>query len=206
MDKDRFDVIMFDLGGVLIRLDGVQRMMAWTGLSNEDLWRRWLASPGVRGFESGRVPAEVFAKEMVAEFNLPLSPANFLAEYEQWPMGLFPGGVELLESLKNDYRLVSLSNTNALHWQMIVDNFDLARRFEVNLPSHLTGFLKPDVQAFQHAIGRLAHSPERILFMDDNQINVEGAREAGIVAYQAHGVEGATAVLKELGILTPSKG
>ena len=65
-----------------------------------------------------------------------------------------------------------------------------------------TGFLKPDRQAFTYVAEKLACPPERILFLDDNQPNVDGARSTGLAAYRAHGAAGAAAVLKDLGILT----
>ena len=44
------DAILFDLGGVMIELAGVERMLEWSpGLGTTgELWRRWLASPAVR--------------------------------------------------------------------------------------------------------------------------------------------------------------
>ena len=41
----------------------------------------------------------------------------------------------------------------------------------------------------------------RVLFLDDNLVNVEGAREAGFRAERAQGVEQARAVLVHAGVL-----
>jgi hypothetical protein len=59
MTTKLFEVILFDLGGVLIELSGISTMLAWIGptMTIEELWRRWLTSPGVRLFESGRISA-----------------------------------------------------------------------------------------------------------------------------------------------------
>ena len=54
----RVDAILFDLGGVLIELAGVEQMLAWCpdldGI--DDLWRKWLRSPAVRRRSSSGSP------------------------------------------------------------------------------------------------------------------------------------------------------
>ncbi len=75
-----FDVIVFDLGGVLVELGGVTRMLELLShrLSVEELWTRWLTSPSVRAFETGQCDAEAFAHALLAEFELAISPAQLL--------------------------------------------------------------------------------------------------------------------------------
>ncbi|MBK7792075.1 MAG: hypothetical protein IPJ62_05835 [Betaproteobacteria bacterium] len=55
-----FDAILFDLGGVLIELAGVERMLSWCpGVATTDeLWRLWLHSPAVRRCETGASTGE----------------------------------------------------------------------------------------------------------------------------------------------------
>jgi putative hydrolase of the HAD superfamily len=61
--------------------------------------------------------------------------------------------------------------------------------------SHEMGHVKPDRAAFDHVVTTLDCAPEHILFLDDNQINVDGARAAGLVAERAVGVEAARSIL-----------
>jgi len=39
-------VLLFDVGGVLVQLGGVEAMLEWLGhgISVDELWRRWLQS------------------------------------------------------------------------------------------------------------------------------------------------------------------
>ena len=62
--NSHIDAIVFDIGGVLVELSGVAQMLEWCGgtLGEEELWRRWLSSPGVRRFESGQSNAAEFAR------------------------------------------------------------------------------------------------------------------------------------------------
>jgi glucose-1-phosphatase len=77
----------------------------------------------------------------------------------------------------------------------------LARYFELSFASHLVGMLKPDVEIFQHVVEQLGCPPARILFLDDNQLNVASARVAGMVARRVAGLAEVRAALAELGVL-----
>src|SRR4029453_12402902 len=56
-ERSDIEVILFDLGGVLIELAGVEKMIEWSpGIETvEELWRRWLHSDAVRRFETGAI-------------------------------------------------------------------------------------------------------------------------------------------------------
>ena len=198
-----FDVIVFDLGGVLIELAGVDRMLELCNhaFSADELWTRWLTSAGVRQFETCHTSPDAFGAAMLEEFGLSIAAAQFLEEFTAWPKGVFPGSFELLEQLSASYRLACLSNTNALHWPRVCDEMGLARYFESAFASHLVGMLKPDLEIFQHVVDQLGCPPARILFLDDNQLNVAGARAAGMVARRVAGLNEVRAALVELGVL-----
>ena len=198
-----FDVLLFDLGGVLIELSGVDRMLELTRhiLTVDELWQRWLASEGVRQFETGRAGADEFGAAMLAEFGLEISAAQFLQEFTAWPQGVFPGSFELLEALGRSYRLACLTNTNVLHWARVSDEMGLLRYFHASFASHLIGLLKPDAEIFHYVVEQLGCPPERILFLDDNRLNVESARSVGMAAHRAVGLTGVIAQLTALDVL-----
>lgn len=197
-----FDAILFDLGGVLIELAGVEQMLAWSpGIdTTEELWRRWLHSPAVRRFEVGAATGEEFAAEIVDEFGLPVTPTEFLAAFEHWPRSLYPGVTELLAILAPHYRLASVSNTNALHWERVEREWSLPERFHANFPSHEVGRLKPDADYFLHVVAALGFEPARILFVDDNRINVEAAAALGITAQHVRNFAALEPTLAALGV------
>lgn len=202
MTQSQFDVLLFDLGGVLIELTGVAQMIAWTGIaSNEELWRRWLTSPSVRDFETGRVTADEFADALCLEFALPVAAAEFMAEFALWPRHVFPGTHELLGALAARHRLAALSNNNIVHWERISRDMGLGGYFSSSFLSHEIGLIKPDRAVFEHVVDALGSSPERILFLDDNRLNVETAAEVGMVAHRVAGVTETAALLRSLGLL-----
>ena len=194
------DAILFDLGGVLIELSGVEQMLRWCPdmADSAELWRRWLRSPAVRRYETGGATGEEFAAAMVDEFSLPVDAAAFIRAFEHWPRGLYPGAIALLEELAPRYRLASVSNTNDLHWQRFRRDWSLDARFHHNFPSHEVGKLKPDTEYFAHVIDALDIPAQRILFVDDNLLNVEAAASLGIIARRVAGVDGVRDILREI--------
>ena len=203
MNNQPFDVIAFDLGGVLVQLTGVPRMLEWLqSEADSDMWNRWLLSKSVRAFETGQCTAEEFAAAVCAEFTLPVASDAFLEEFVTWAHGVFPGTHELLRSLRPHYQLVSLSNNNTLHWSRIHDEMKLADLFDRHFLSHEIGLIKPDREVFEHVGAALDVPAERILYFDDNQLNVEQARAVGMAAHRTVGLDEVYTKLMELNIIT----
>ncbi len=182
--KHTIDTILFDLGGVLIELCGIQKISVWYGgrCSNEEIWERWLTSLAVRDFESGKSTPEEFSKALLGEFPIPVESKEFLAEFGSWLLGKYPGVDEMLSRLGNSYRVACFSNTNQIHWPKIRDEFGLGNLFHEHFVSYKMGLLKPDKEAFSYVIANLDCPAGSILFFDDNQINVRAACEMGINA------------------------
>jgi len=197
------EAILFDLGGVLIELAGVEQMVAWSPdiATTDELWRRWLHSDAVRRFETGAIGRAEFATDVIAEFGVPVSPDEFLRAFTWWPRALFPGALALLAELRPHYRLASVSNTNEIHWQRFSGEWSLDQSFHYNFPSFRLGKLKPDENYFAHVLETIGTPAGRVLFIDDNAINVDAAARFGLVARRVAGVGGARAALRELGLL-----
>ena len=202
MDK-KFEYILFDLGGVLIELVLQDKMLAWMEhrISLDEFNRMWLMSKSVRGFESGLISASEFAGSVIEEFNLPVDEDEFKREFVNFINGFFDGMEELLKKLSKEYTLACLSNTNELHWDKLCSEYDMEDLIKHNFLSYKTGINKPDKEAFLNVIKELDTEAGKILFFDDNQINVEAAQQLGIKAYRVCGYEDVTKVLKELDII-----
>jgi glucose-1-phosphatase len=195
-------VVLFDLGGVLVELGGVSEFAGMIGVSDpQQVWARWLGSPAVRRFETGRCTSDEFGCEAVAEFGLGLEPAVFLDRFLSWPRGLFQGAELLVRELRDDVIPACLSNTNQLHWDRQLGAPVLKELFRHWFLSHELGLIKPDAEVFTHVVEKLACAPGEILFLDDNMLNVEGARSVGLDAHRVEGVTQARALLELRGLL-----
>ena len=197
------EVILFDAGGVLVELTGEESMRALLQhrVTLEELWKLWLSSPAVRAFERGQIDADSFARELILELKLEIEAQPFLDAFTGWMAGVYPGALELVARIPRSYRRAVLSNSNALHWPRALDQLGLRGVFDAHFASHLTGKIKPDPDAFQHAIEALGCRADQVLFLDDNRINVEAAVAFGMQARVVRGVLEAERALIEVGVL-----
>jgi len=196
-------VLLFDVGGVLVQLSGVKTMLEWMGetATSEEMWHMWLHSTPVREFERGRMGAAEFAAAVTTEFRLPVQPQEFLDSFTGWVTGLYPGTLEMLAQIPSSYQRAVLSNSNVLHWTRVIDDLRLGAAFEHQFVSHLTGRIKPDADAFQGVVESLGCRPKDVLFLDDNILNIEAAKRFGMQAIRVQGIGETRAALIERGII-----
>ncbi len=196
------DFVLFDLGGVLIDPGGVRPMRELSGLATEDeVWARWLSCRWVRRFEAGRCTPGEFATGLVADWELDLTPEEFLAEFAGWPGLPYPGALDFVAEVRARAPVGCLSNTNAVQWEANYEGIAVTDAFEHRFLSFELGVVKPDREIFDAVAARLPFSRERVLFLDDNLVNVEAATQAGFVARHVRRPDGARAALVEAGVL-----
>ena len=72
--------ILFDLGGVMVRLRGHRVLLEYLpeSMTSEELLNRWLHSPVVRDFESGRIQLSDFCRDILSDLGLNMDETEFL--------------------------------------------------------------------------------------------------------------------------------
>jgi putative hydrolase of the HAD superfamily len=197
------DFVLFDLGGVLIDPGGVGQMRELSGLtSDEEVWARWLSCRWVRRFEAGRCTPEEFAAGLIADWELDLTPDVFLAEFVGWSGPPYPGALDFVVEVRDRVPVGFLSNTNAVQWRANHEATPITKAFEHRFLSFELGMVKPDPEIFDTVAALLPVSRERVLFLDDNAVNIEAAGAAGFEARHVRRVDGARAALVEAGVLS----
>lgn len=201
MAHDHIEVLLFDVGGILIELGGIEIWKNLTGQTDEaELWSQWLNCQVVKDFESGRSTPTDFANGMVRKYDLQISTDQFIESFAQWPKGFYEGARELVADVAPNIRTGCFSNTNDIHWS-ISFNQSVHDLFDLHFLSHKIGHVKPDASAFQYVIDELKCAPESIFFVDDNIINVDAARACGFDAHVTKGPDETRQVLSEHGLL-----
>jgi putative hydrolase of the HAD superfamily len=196
------EFVLFDLGGVLVDPGGVGPMRELSRIgTDEELWARWLSCRWVRRFEAGLCSPEEFAAGVVADWELELEPAAFLDEFAGWANAPYPGALELVAAVRDDVGVGCLSNTNAVQWHANYEATAITGAFAFRFLSFELGLVKPDRQIFEVVAARLPVPPGRVLFLDDNAANVNGAAASGFVARHVRGVEEARRALGAEGAL-----
>jgi putative hydrolase of the HAD superfamily len=203
MRKQNPELLLFDLGGVLVEFSGFRDLCAFLRepLSESEIKQKWLACPTMREFEIGRLAARPFAERFVQEWEVHLTAAEFFKEFRSWARDLLPGARELLAELRGRFRLACLSNSNETYWSQSAQEHGLLDLFEAGFSSHQLGLRKPDPMIFQRTLSALRVKPEVVVFFDDSAANVSAARELGIEAFQVAGVTELRACLIKLGFL-----
>jgi FMN phosphatase YigB (HAD superfamily) len=98
------------------------------------------------------------------------------------------------------HRLFVLSNLKqdeTLLKQMFPEIFNL---FEAIVLARSTPYTKPDPRIFQHLLQTYALRPERTVFIDDTEINVRGAQQAGLTGIVCKDFDAVEKELNDLGI------
>lgn len=190
------------MGGVLVELGPTSDLLGGDELSADDFWGRWLSSETVREFESGKCSVEEFGDRAVADLGLSGSGTDFVERFRTWPKGLFDGAEALIADISDEVEVAVLSNTNALHWETQVDHERVQNLFDRTFLSYELGLAKPDTEIFEAVLAQLDIDAPHVVFLDDNQVNVDGARQTGIDAALTKGVDAARAALAERGLLS----
>jgi putative hydrolase of the HAD superfamily len=197
--KRSIEVILFDLGGVLIELGQEPLPSSWLPGNRNYHLADWLASETAISFEKGQIDVHSFAKKLKSDLAIDVAENTIIQHISDWPIGLFPGAHELLDNLKGNFRLFVLSNTNELHWSRITDEFGIDNYVEHIFASHQLGMVKPELAIFQHVIDALQVEPREILFLDDNLDNIEASQKLGISGVHVNGIKQAKQALVAFG-------
>lgn len=179
--------ILLDLGNVVIPFDvtlAYARLAEHCGCRPEEIPARVRATGLVAPFERGDIASEPFVREFSAALQLHL---DYEAFCDWWSCVFLPETLvpeALLRDLAARYRLLAVSNTNPIHFDMIQKAYPLLRHFDEFVLSYKVGAAKPDAKIYREAIARAQCGAGECFFVDDLAGNVEAAREHGIDAVQ----------------------
>jgi putative hydrolase of the HAD superfamily len=179
--------VIFDLGRVIVPFDfrrGYTKLEALCGIPAAEIPKRLSSTDLVQRFESGRIEPRDFVREFSGHLNLETTYELFC---EIWSSVFLPEtlvGEDLLRGLARHYRLILLSNTNVIHFEMIRRNYALMRHFHSCVLSYEVGVMKPAPLIYQKAIEAAGCEAAECFFIDDMEVNVKGALSQGMDAVQ----------------------
>ncbi len=195
--------VVFDLGQVLIGWDQTGPLS--DRMSREE-WEEFaqasdFASLNVSA-DNGSTIAEVVARAAATD---PAYGEIVAAYYENFPRSLtgpIPGMAEIVAELKDaGVRLLGLSNWSAetIHHAPVVA--PAISELEDIVVSGREKLIKPDPAIFALLLDRFGLDPGRTVFVDDLPVNVEAARELGLIGIVFTGAADLRAELDRLGVI-----
>jgi glucose-1-phosphatase len=184
--------IIFDLGRVLIHFDFGRGYRSLEGLCPHpaaEIPKRLAPTGLVERFETGLVEPRDFVEQLRGILDLRINYEQFCGIWSSiFTETLIPES--MLVGLKRRYTLVLLSNTNAIHFDVIRDTYGhLIRHFDELVLSYEVKAMKPQPEIYAAAIRAAGCRPEECFYTDDIDKYVEGGRKAGIDAVQFESLE-----------------
>ena len=175
-------IIIFDLGGVLVRLDWDSACSSLTHLSSRSydfVMTEIKNGPIVESSMLGNLTTHEFHRAICDELHIDIEYGLFI---EIWNGILSPDikVAEYVAGLAERHTLVLASNTDGIHFPYCIENFPVLKSFDRHFLSNEIGLLKPDPAYFHHVLYELWSSPANCIFIDDRVSNVRSAQNLGI--------------------------
>jgi putative hydrolase of the HAD superfamily len=178
--------VIFDLGRVLVNFDFKRGYRALEGLCPypaEEIPKRLSSCGLVEQFETGLIEPHDFVTKISAVLDLAIDYARFCQIWSSiFTETLVPEA--MLEGLAARYRLLLLSNTNAIHFEGLRETHPMLRHFHHLVLSYEVKAMKPQPRIFQAAIALAGCRPEECFYTDDIGDYVAAAQNLGIDAVQ----------------------
>ena len=188
------EIIIFDLGGVLINLHVARCMKAFEALMGEQNMRLIL---GMDAQGEGIKAVSVASKQLMADFERGLiTPDYFISEIlkfchagttrqdviDAWMAMLADLPAERLDFVDQlraaGHKVYLLSNGNDLHFDFIDATYHLHDHFDGFFLSHKMHLAKPESAIFEAVMAALSHTDKEIIFIDDIEVNRLAANQS----------------------------
>ena len=110
------------------------------------------------------------------------------------------GMEELVSKLDSRVTIGLLSDTDPIHWEYIRTTWPWIGAIENPTLSYEVGTMKPNAGIYLAAARNVDTAPEHCLFIDDLEVNVEGARAVGMHAISFENPAGLLKRLVQIGL------
>jgi 2-haloacid dehalogenase len=185
MSERTVDVVVFDIGGVL--LDWSPTYLYTDLIPDEGERAHFLTKVATPAWNHKQDEGRPWA-EAVAELT------SLHPEHAEWIEAYDTGWLKMVKGVFEDTAAVlaelqaagvptyALTNFSAEKWDVAKDAFPVLKHFDGEIVSGVEQTAKPDEKIYRILIERFALDPARTFYTDDMQYNVDGARAVGLDA------------------------
>jgi len=205
MNNPPIELILCDVGGVLGTngWDHEQRKKAATKFNFDFVTFEHKHEEAVQTWECGRMTLDEYLDFTIFREERPFTRGAFTAfMYAQSAPD--PVTIRLMDdlALRKKWRMMTMNNESAELNAYRVKLFGLSSIFSAFITSAYIGAQKPHEIFYDRALS-IAHAiPERTVFVDDREENLEPARQRGLHCVHAVNPEAVRVGLGALGVLT----
>ena len=179
---------LFDLGNTVLKI-AYERVLrgicAEASIARDELVDLLEEAGGYRDMERGAVSFWEFYEFLCDRAGYRGSIRDFHNVWSDFFDGPMPGIEEVLERVRETYRVAFLSNSNEVHSELIPRQYSgLFERDDRFIFSHRFRVAKPDPEIFRRALEVIGALPHHAVLIDDLIENVIAARGVGMRAFQ----------------------
>jgi len=201
------DVLLFDLGGVVVDIDFRRCFRRWADASGTDIEfiaSRFSFDAAYEQHERGALDVAAYFQRVRLALGVDLGDAELLEGWNDIYVGVVPGIGPLLAAASVKFPLYAFTNSNSTHHAVWSKRFsgDL-EVFTATFVSCDIGQRKPERVAFEAVTEMIGTPASRILFFDDLAENVDGALDAGLQAVHVSTTNSVPSALVQLGVRVP---
>jgi len=183
MPAESPQALLFDLGGVVIDIDIERMLRHWmphSRLSFREMQQRLNMDEPFRQHERGELDAVSYMAHLARSFELDTDTDTVAVGWNAILVDEIPATLDLVEQVRERVPCYAFSNTSAIHRDVWSSRFPrVSRAFHQLFLSFEMGLRKPERAAFDAVAAAIGVAPGSILFFDDTEENVAGARVAG---------------------------
>jgi epoxide hydrolase-like predicted phosphatase len=188
------DAVVSDFGGVLTTpmTDSFVGVLDSSGVSLEDLGKAMMALTEREGsnplfdLETGRVSVATFMGRLSDQLSAQLGTTVELDGFgERYFSHLQPNErlIDYMRGLRDRGYKLAICTNNIREWETLWRSMlPVDEIFDVVVDSAFVGSRKPEPRIYEITLERLGVAPEAALFIDDIEVNCEGARQLGMHA------------------------
>jgi putative hydrolase of the HAD superfamily len=200
-----FDVIFFDVGGVLLTngWDHQERAAVVDQFHLDSAALEAHHSKAFEAWERGEISLNEYLDAVVFYEPRSFSHEEFFAAMCAQSKTLPDGAIGILAELAaSDKCMIGALNNEARETnEFRLVNFGLRSYLKFAFTSCYMGLRKPDPTIYRRALGILGKSADRCLFIDDRLENVAAAAAVGLKAVRFIGADALRLDLQALGVL-----
>jgi HAD superfamily hydrolase (TIGR01549 family) len=197
--------LLFDLGGVLIDIDFDRALQRWSHSSQlplVEITRRFSMDEPYRQHELGEIPASDYFAHLRQLLELEASDEEIVHGWNAIFVGEIAATIDCIATARENLPCYLFSNTNPTHQAYWETAFPAALdSFQQIFVSSEMGLRKPDRAAFEAIAAATGFDLGEILFFDDTEENIIGAKQAGMPAILVNDHTDVENALTNIGVL-----